>query len=115
MAICGIFVPGTTKWTILAPSVIPVLYQANISPEFSQFMYRAADSMTKGVSPFLSFFVIYLGYLNIYNNSKESISIKKSLSFIMPYFSIICITWFLIVVLLYLVGLPIGPSAFPTM
>ena len=89
--------------------------QANISPQFAQFIYRAGDSMTKGLTPILAYFVIYLGYLNIYNTEKEPITIKKALSFVSPYCLIISITWILIVVLMYIVGLPIGPGVYPSL
>lgn len=116
IALCGIFVTTqSAKWSLLAPVVVPLLMQANISPQFTQFIFRASDSMAKGMTPLLAYFVIYLGYLNIYNNEKEPITIKKALSFISPYCLIISITWILIVALIYIVGLPIGPGVYPSL
>ena len=62
--------------------------QNNITPQFAQFVFRAADSMAKGFTPLLAYFVIYLGYLNIYNTEKDPITIKKALQFIRPYYLI---------------------------
>lgn len=116
MALAGIFLPtATSKWTIFSPVVVPLMMQSNISPEFAQFVLRAADSMTKGITPFLAYFIIYLGYLNIYNNHKEPITIRKALSFVMPYFLLISVAWFVIVVGWYIIGLPLGPNVFPTL
>ena len=116
IAFCSLFIATqSAKWTILAPVVVPLMMQANISPQFAQFIYRAGDSMTKGFTPILAYFVIYLGYLNIYNTEKEPITIKKALSFVSPYCLIISITWILIVVLMYIVGLPIGPGVYPSL
>lgn len=113
IAISGLFVTTqSAKWTVLAPSVVPVMMQANLSPQFTQFVFRAADSMTKGFTPLLAYFVIYLGYLNIYNTEKEPISIKKALSFIAPYCLIISITWIFLVCMIYVVGIPIGPGVY---
>ena len=113
IAISGLFVTTqSAKWTVLAPSVVPVMMQANLSPQFAQFVFRAADSMTKGFTPLLAYFVIYLGYLNIYNTEKEPISIKKALSFIAPYCLIISITWIFLVCMIYVVGIPIGPGVY---
>jgi aminobenzoyl-glutamate transport protein len=92
-----------------------MMMQSNISPEFAQFVLRAADSMTKGITPFLSYFIIYLGYLNIYNNNKEPITIRKGISFVMPYFGFMAIAWIVIVLGWYLVGLPLGPNSMPTL
>lgn len=103
------------KWNILAPTVVPILMQSNITPQFAQFMLRAGDSMTKGFTPLLAYFVIYIGYLNIYNKKKEiPITIRQSLNWLSPYCGIIFVTWILIVLGWYLIGLPIGPGVYPT-
>ena len=116
VAISNIFVTTPlAKWTILAPVVVPKLMQANISPQFAQMLLRAGDSMTKGITPLLAFFAIYIGYLNIYNpDKKKPITIGASLKILLPYSLIISLTWTLIVVLFYIIGLPLGPDVFPT-
>lgn len=116
IAIVGLFATTPVlKWNILAPIVVPSLMQSNISPQFAQFILRAGDSMTKGITPLLAFFVIYLGYLNIYNKKKDKpITIKQSIAWIIPYSLIISATWILIVLGWYLIGLPIGPGVYPT-
>ncbi len=106
----------TSKWVILAPVVVPKLMQANISPEFTQFIFRAADSMTKGITPLLTYFVIYVGYLNIYNPYKRRpITIGKALRYIAPYCFIISFVWIAIILLWYLTGLPVGMHSYPTL
>ena len=89
--------------------------QNNISPQFTQFLFRAGDSMAKGLTPLLAYFVIYLGYLNIYNTEKEPITIRRALSFVYPYGLVIGLTWILILVLFYIVGIPIGPGVSPSL
>lgn len=117
LAIVNLFnTTATAKWTILAPVLVPKLMQANISPEFSQFILRATDSMTKGITPLLTYFVIFVGYLNIYNpNKKRPITIGRSLKLITPYCLIISLVWLVIIVLWYLTGLPIGAGVYPTL
>lgn len=106
----------TAKWPMLAPIIVPKLMQANISPEFSQFLLRAADSMTKGVTPLLTYFVIYIGYLNIYTpNKKRPITIGESIKLISPYCLIISIVWIVIILLWYLVQIPLGVGVSPTL
>ena len=105
----------TAKWTILAPIVVPKLMQSNISPEFAQFILRATDSMTKGLTPLLTYFVIFIGYLNIYNpNKKLPITIGNALKLITPYCLIISLVWLVIILLWYLTGLPLGIGVYPT-
>lgn len=103
------------KWLIFSPVVVPMFMQSNISPAFAQIIMRAGDSMTKGYTPLLASFVIYIGYLNIYNLQKNKpYTIKHALSLITPYFLLISLTWIIVVVVWYLVGLPIGPNSIPT-
>lgn len=111
IAFAGLFMSTqSSKWAIFAPVVVPLFMQNNISPQFAQYVFRAADSMAKGFTPFLAYFVVFLAYLNIYNTEKKPISIKRALSFIQPYYIIIGITWILIVALIYIMGIPIGPG-----
>lgn len=114
--VCNLFMTSpVTKWTILAPVVVPLMMQSNISPQFAQFILRAGDSITKGITPLLAYFVIYLGYLNIYNKSKKPITIRKAISYVMPSCVAMGLTWILLIVGWYLIGLPIGPGVFPTL
>lgn len=116
IAISNLFVTTPiTKWQIISPVVVPLMMQSNISPEFAQFVLRAGDSITKGISPLLAYFVIYLGYLNIYNKDKEAISIRKAISYVMPYCLIIGAVWILLIIGWYLIGLPIGPGVYPNL
>ena len=117
IAISNLFLTGTaTKWMIFAPVAVPVFIQSNISPQFAQIVMRAGDSMTKGFTPLLAAFVIYIGYLNIYNlNKKRPYTISKSLKMITPYFLLISLTWILLIVGWYITGLPIGPGVSPTL
>lgn len=114
IALSSLFITTpTAKWALLSPVVVPLLIQNNVSPQFAQFLFRVGDSMTKGITPLLAYFVIYLGYLNVYNTEKEPISLKKALSYVSPYCFIISITWLLIVILTYVIGIPIGPNVSP--
>ena len=115
IGIANIFITNTiTKWQIFAPVVVPMFMQANISPQFSQIIMRAADSMTKGVTPFLASFIIYLGYLNLYNQNKQKpITINASIKTLTPYFLLISTTWILLIIIWYVVGIPIGPNVYP--
>ncbi len=116
IAISNLFVTTPlAKWSILAPIIVPKMMQSNISPQFAQMVLRAGDSMTKGITPLLAFFAIYIGYLNIYNpNKKRPITIGSAIRLILPYSIIISITWFVVLLLWYIVGIPLGPGVFPT-
>jgi len=103
------------KWEILAPVIVPPLMQSNISPQFLQFVLRAGDSISKGITPLSAFFVVYLAYMNIYKRDKDtSIGVFKAMKYVMPYFIIIGFTWLLLLIGWYIIGLPIGPKVYPT-
>ncbi len=104
-----------TKWAVFAPTVIPLLMKSSIAPQFVQFAMRICDSLTNGINPLYAFFVIYVGYMNIYNNSKRAITIKESIKMIMPYFWVVLITWLFLLIGWYIIGLPIGPRVYPTL
>ena len=115
IAISGLFVTtANLKWTIISPVVVPMLMQSNVSPQFAQFVFRAADSMTKGITPLLAYFSIFIAYLNIYNTDKKHITIKSAISYIMPYCLIISLFWILIIIGWYILGAPIGPGVSAT-
>ena len=116
IAIASLFVTTpAAKWSIFAPVMVPAFMQSNISPQFAQFVFRAGHSITAGITPLLAGFAIYIGYLNLYNKTKEKpITIHQSIKYVLPYFGIIAATWILLTVGWYLLGLPIGPNVYPT-
>ena len=117
IGLANIFVPGTvTKWSMFAPVLVPMMMQQNIAPQYAQFIFRAGESMTNGITPLLAYFVVYIAYLNIYNkDTGKTFSIKKGISLMMPYFIALSIAWIFICIIWYIAGLPLGPGVFPTL
>ena len=115
MLLSDFFLTGIeAKWGIFAPVVVPALMRSNIAPQFSQFIIRAVDSMSNGITPLYAYFVIFIGYMNIYNTDEKPITISSAMKIMLPYFIIISITWLLIIIGWYIIGIPIGPSVYPT-
>ena len=116
IAIANLFLttPGA-KWAIFSPVIVPMFMQSNISAQFAQVVMRVGDSMTNGITPLLACFVIYMGYLNIYNFDKDKpITIRRAIKLVIPYFVFTCLTWILLVLGWYILGIPIGPGVYPT-
>ncbi len=105
----------TLKWSIMSPSIVPLFMQANLTPEFAQIIYRSAVSVGNLFTPLLAYYVIYLGYLQIYNKKDDTISIGESFRYIRPYFFIFGITFLLLIIIWYIIGAPIGPGVQPTL
>ena len=116
IAISNFFITTpSAKWVIFAPIVLPMFMQSNISPQFAQLAMRAGDSMTNGITPLLACFVLYIGYLNLYTFDKNKpITITKAIKIASPYCFIISLTWILLMIGWYILGLPIGPGVYPT-
>ena len=116
IAISNLLLTGaSSKWLIFSPVLVPLFMQSNISPQFAQIIMRAGDSMTNGITPLFAASVIYISYLNIYNLNKEKpYTLKRAFSLVTPYFLLISVTWIVLIVGWYIVGLPIGPNVLPT-
>ena len=112
VAISTFFVPTlSTKWAIMSPVVVPMFMQSSFTPEFSQAVFRAADSSIKGITPLFTYFVILLGFLQIYNNKKKDVvTLTDGMSLMFPYMVTFTIAWLLIILAFYIIGLPLGFS-----
>lgn len=110
--ICTVFVPAaSTKWAIISPVMVPMFMQSSLTPEFAQVVFRAADSAIKGVTPLFSYFVIFLGFLQIYDKNKNDvISLTDAISLMTPYALIFAVLWFVMILAFYIIGIPIGPG-----
>ncbi len=117
IAISNMFVTTSlAKWSIISPILIPTMMQLNMSPQYGQFIFRAAESMTNGITPLLAYFVVYIGYLNIYNKEQDKyFSIKEGINLMIPYFIGYTLTWIFIILMWYIIGLPLGPGVYPTL
>ena len=114
VAIANVFCPSSlVKWNVLSGSIVPVFMNASISPEFTQVLYTAADSITNGLTPLFIYYVIYIAFLEKYNTSDDTISLFGSFKYLRPYAAYITLIWFAILVGFYLMGVPIGIGAFP--
>ena len=105
-----ILVPvAATKWAIISPILIPMYMQSSLTPEFAQAVFRAADSSVKGITPLFTYFVILIGFLQIYNKKKnETVTITKAISLMLPYTIAFSVLWLAITIIFYILGIPIG-------
>lgn len=114
--ISSIFVPvSSTKWAILSPVLVPMFMSSSMTPEFATAVFRAADSSVKGITPLFTYFVLLIGFLQIYNQKQEeTITLTDAISLMTPYAIAFTILWLLIILGFYIIGLPIGPGINPT-
>lgn len=110
VAVSSFFVPAaSTKWAIFAPMFVPMFMESSLTPEFAQAVFRAADSSVKGITPLFTYFVILLGFLQIYNTKKNKlVTITDGMGLMAPYAIGLGILWLVIVIAFYVLGIPLG-------
>lgn len=112
--VSNILLPGSiAKWAILAPNIMPTVMKANITPEFAQLVFRAGESATNVITPLFTYFVIFIGFIEVFTKNKNEFSIKGCYRAVLPYFLGIGLIWLLMIICWYVIGLPIGPGVYP--
>ena len=113
-AISTIVLPSSlSKWTILSTSAIPALTNAGISPAFVQVIFRFGETVTLGLTPIFAYYVIYLAFIEKYNQNKKPVSLFATLKYQLPYAFATGAILIIILIVWQLIGLPIGIKAFP--
>lgn len=113
IAIANIFCPSSiVKWSMLSSIIVPLFMNASISPEFSQLVYVAGDSITNGLTPLFMYFVIYIAFMGKYNKG-EMVTLFGSIKTLIPYSAYSLIIWAIVLVGFYLIGIPIGIGSYP--
>ncbi|MDG4869526.1 AbgT family transporter, partial [Guyparkeria sp. 1SP6A2] len=68
-AVINLFVGGlTSKWMLLGPIFVPMLYQVNpnMTPDLVAAAYRVADSSTNIITPMMSYAGVILAFMRKY-------------------------------------------------
>ena len=114
--IIGFIIPSSiNKWNITAPLIIPLFMRSNIAPEFTTFIFKAADGISKCFTPINSGFIIMLGFLNKYNQEDTSVTLFGTYNKIKSTILLFLLVWILIITGWYLIGLPLGNGVYPTL
>ena len=112
VVIATVVLPGSVnKWTILAGNCVPIMMNAGFSPEFIQVIFRFGECVTYGITPIMAYYVIYLAYLEKYQQGDEPITLFRSLKYQRMYSYMVGILLLVILILWYIVGLPLGSGA----
>lgn len=104
------------KWVLLSPLVVPLFMRANITPDFTLFIYKVADGIGKCFSPLFVYFLIMLAFLEKYNSDEEyKVTVFGTIKSALPVYLLLGGLLLLIIVCWYLVGLPSGIGTYPTL
>ena len=115
-ALATLLLPSSIhRWSILSPVMVPVLMNTGVTPEFAQVIFRASESVTYALTPVMAYFVIYLAYMEIYEQDKKGTGLFSSLKYMIPYSFGILGMWIVLIIIWYLVGIPLGIGVSPIM
>ncbi|EQB37942.1 transporter [Virgibacillus sp. CM-4] len=101
---------GSAKWALEAPVFVPMFMQLGYHPAFTQVAYRVADSSTNIVTPLMPYMVIVLSFMQKYD---KKAGIGTFISLMVPYSICFLITWIILILIFYFVGIPFGPGITP--
>ena len=107
-AIINLFVGGlTSKWMLLGPIFLPMLYQvnSNMTPEVVAAAYRVADSSTNIITPLMSYAGIILVFMRKY---KPEYTIGDMIRLMMPYSVSFLVGWTILLLGFFAFGIPFG-------
>jgi aminobenzoyl-glutamate transport protein len=101
-------IPGVIpKWAIFAPVFIPIFARLNVAPQTVLAAYRIGDSPVNQLTPLM----VYLPFIVLVAQRYEKKSgIGTVVALMLPYAIAITITWILLFVVWYALGLPLGPG-----
>ena len=89
--------------------------KGNLTPDYAQFMFKAADSVGKVLTPMFIYFIIMVGFIQKYNLKEKQITLFNTFKLIWPIVITVFVFWLLILIIWYVAGLPLGINTFVTM
>ena len=107
-AIINLFVGGlTSKWMLLGPIFIPMLYRANpnMTPDVISAAYRLADSSTNIITPLMSYAGVILMYMKKY---KPEFTLGNMIQAMFPYSMTFLVAWTGLLLAFIAFGIPLG-------
>ncbi len=107
-ATINLFIGGlTSKWMLLGPIFIPMLYFVNpaMTPDVVAAAYRVADSSTNIITPMMSYAGIVLAFMRRY---APEFGFGDLILTMLPYSITFLIGWTILLVTFFGLGLPLG-------
>src|SRR5690606_7716004 len=99
---------SSAPWALVGPVVVPMLMLLDVSPETTQAVYRIGDSATNLISPMSPYFAMALGMLQRY---RKDAGIGTLMSLTLPISFAVLISWTLLFMAWWGLGIPLGPGA----
>ncbi|RDU38182.1 p-aminobenzoyl-glutamate transporter [Neobacillus piezotolerans] len=101
---------GSAKWALEAPVFVPMFMQLGYHPAFTQAAYRIADSSTNIVTPLMPYMVIILSFMQKYD---KKAGMGTFIALMLPYSITFLLSWIILILVFYFLGIPFGPGIYP--
>lgn len=98
---------GSAMWSLIAPTLVPMLMLLDISPETSWALYRIADSVTNCITPMSPYFMFALIFIRRY---RADAGVGTLISLTLPVALAFMVVWVLMFLAWYSLGIPLGPG-----
>lgn len=99
---------GAAQWALTAPVIVPMLMLLDVPPETSQALFRISDSGSTSITPMSPYFLMALGFLQRY---RKDAGIGTLASYTLPLAFFMTISWTLMFLAWWALGIPLGPGA----
>ncbi len=105
-AFVNIFIGSSSaKWALIAPIMVPMLMQLNISPDLTQASYRVGDSVSNIITPLMPYFPLVVVFCQKY---VKKTGIGTLVSMMIPYTIVFAIFWTIFLLIYWALGIPLG-------
>lgn len=107
-AIINLFVGGlTSKWMLLGPIFIPMLYQVNpnMTPDVVSAAFRVADSSTNIITPMMTYAGVILAFMRKY---KSDLTFGDVIAMMVPYSAAFLTVWTTLLIVFFSFNIPLG-------
>ncbi len=107
-AVINLVVGGmTSKWMLLGPIFIPMLYQVNpqMTPDLVAAAFRVADSSTNIITPMMTYAGVILAFMRKY---KADLSFGDLIVMMIPYSIAFMLVWTALLVGFFVFAIPLG-------
>jgi aminobenzoyl-glutamate transport protein len=109
MFLLDIIIPGAIPaWAIFAPVFVPLFLRLGVGPQTVLAAYRVGDSPINVVTPLMAYLPLIVVTAQRY---KKDAGIGTIISLMLPFTAALMLTWTLLFVVWFLLGLPLGPGA----
>ncbi|ECQ8982644.1 AbgT family transporter [Salmonella enterica subsp. enterica] len=110
--LCMFIASGSAIWSILAPVFVPMFMLLEFHPAFAQMIFRIADSAVLLLAPMSPFLPLFLGFLQRYQKNAQ---LGTYYVLIFPYPVVFFVSWIVLLLVWYALGLPIGLGVYPSL